>query len=38
MAVHISNHPLVHHKLSVLRSVDTEPKKFRQLIRELAAL
>jgi uracil phosphoribosyltransferase len=38
MAVQISNHPLVQHKLSVLRSIDTEPKKFRQLVRELAAL
>lgn len=36
--VYISNHPLVAHKLSLLRSVDTEPKKFRQLVRELGAL
>jgi uracil phosphoribosyltransferase len=36
--VFVSNHPLVRHKLSILRSVDTEPKKFRQLVRELAAL
>ena len=34
----VSNHPLVQHKLAILRSVDTEPKKFRQLVRELAAL
>jgi len=33
-----SSHPLVHHKLSRLRSVHTEPKKFRELVRELAAL
>ncbi|MBI4928930.1 MAG: uracil phosphoribosyltransferase [Anaerolineae bacterium] len=38
MAVHISNHPLIQHKLSILRCVDTEPKKFRQLIKELAGL
>ncbi len=38
MTVHISNHPLVQHKVGILRCVDTEPKKFRQLIRELAAL
>ena len=36
--VYVSNHPLVQHKLSILRHVDTEPKKFRQLVRELAAL
>ncbi len=33
-----SKHPLVQHKLSILRSIDTEPKKFRELVRELAAL
>jgi len=36
--VYVSNHPLVRHKLSILRSADTEPKKFRQLVRELGAL
>ena len=33
-----SPHPLVAHKLSVLRDKKTEPKKFRELIREIAAL
>ncbi len=33
-----SPHPLVAHKLSVLRDKQTEPKKFRELIREIAAL
>jgi len=33
-----SNHPLVKHKLSKLRDKDTEPKKFRELIREIAML
>lgn len=33
-----SQHPLVKHKLSLLRNVTTEPKKFRELIRELAML
>jgi uracil phosphoribosyltransferase len=33
-----SPHPLVAHKLAFLRSKDTEPKKFRELIREIAAL
>jgi uracil phosphoribosyltransferase len=34
----ISNHPLVVHKLSLLRNVKTEPQKFRELVRELGAL
>lgn len=34
----VSDHPLVAHKLSVLRDVNTEPRKFRELVRELAAL
>jgi uracil phosphoribosyltransferase len=36
--VHVSQHPLVQHKLTLMRSVTTEPKKFRELIREVAAL
>ena len=36
--VQVSNHPLVKHKLTLLRDVSTEPKKFRELIRELAML
>jgi uracil phosphoribosyltransferase len=36
--VHVSKHPLVAHKLTRLRSVKTEPKKFRELVRELAGL
>ena len=33
-----SPHPLVAHKLSRLRDKRTEPKKFRELVREIAAL
>ena len=33
-----SEHPLVHHKVALLRHVDTEPKKFRELVRELSTL
>src|SRR5919204_1535601 len=33
-----SEHPLVRHKVALLRHVDTEPKKFRELVRELAML
>ncbi len=31
-------HPLVKHKLTLLRNTATEPKKFRELVRELAML
>jgi uracil phosphoribosyltransferase len=33
-----SNHPLIQHKLSLLRRSGTEPKKFRELVRELTWL
>jgi len=33
-----SRHPLVLHKLSRLRDVKTDPKKFRELVQEIAAL
>ena len=36
--VYASKHPLVAHKLSRLRDKNTEPKKFRELVRELAML
>jgi uracil phosphoribosyltransferase len=36
--VHVSTHPLVLHKLALLRSELTEPKKFRELVREIAQL
>jgi uracil phosphoribosyltransferase len=36
--VHVSGHPLIRHKLTLLRDVGTEPKKFRELVRELALL
>jgi uracil phosphoribosyltransferase len=36
--VFASPHPLVAHKLAKLRSADTNPKKFRELVREIAAL
>ncbi len=35
---HISNHPLVKHKLTLLRDKTTESKKFRELIREISLL
>jgi uracil phosphoribosyltransferase len=36
--VYASQHPLVAHKLSRLREKTTDPKKFRELVREIAAL
>lgn len=36
--VFVSQHPLIKHKLAKLRSKDTEPKKFRELTREIAGL
>ncbi len=33
-----SRHPLVKHKLSRLRDIKTDPKKFRELVQEIAAL
>jgi uracil phosphoribosyltransferase len=36
--VHISSHPLVRHKLTLLRDKKTDTVKFRQLVHELAVL
>jgi len=36
--VHISDHPLVKHKLTLLRNKVTDPKRFRELIREITLL
>jgi uracil phosphoribosyltransferase len=36
--VYASKHPLVAHKLSRLRDKNTEPKKFRELVQEIAGL
>ena len=36
--VHIMDHPLIHHKLAVLRSKDTPVKEFRELVSEIAGL
>jgi uracil phosphoribosyltransferase len=33
-----SSHPLVAHKLSILRDKSTDPQKFRELVKELATL
>ena len=36
--LHVSTHPAVLHKLGVLRDENTEPKKFREVVRELSWL
>ena len=36
--VHILNHPLIQHKLAILRNKDTGVKEFRELIGEIAGL
>jgi uracil phosphoribosyltransferase len=36
--IHISQHPLVQHKLAVLRDENTDHRSFRELMRELALL
>ena len=36
--VHIMDHPLVHHKLAVLRNKETPVKEFRELVNEIAGL
>ena len=36
--LHVSQHPAVLHKLAVLRDEKTEPKKFREVVRELSWL
>jgi uracil phosphoribosyltransferase len=36
--VFVSGHPLIQHKLAILRDKHTEPKKFREIIREISIL
>ena len=36
--VHVLNHPLIQHKLSILRSKNTSVKEFRELVSEISAL
>jgi uracil phosphoribosyltransferase len=36
--LHVSSHPAVLHKLGILRDEHTEPKKFREVVRELSWL
>ena len=36
--VHIMDHPLIHHKLAVLRNKNTSVKEFRELVNEISGL
>ena len=38
MAVHVFDHPLIQHKLAILRNKNTGTKEFRKLISEIAGL
>ena len=38
MAVHVLDHPLLQHKLAILRDENTSVKEFRELVGEIAAL
>lgn len=38
MALHIIDHPLVQHKLSIMRNKETSTLKFRELLKEIAML
>jgi uracil phosphoribosyltransferase len=37
-SLHVSRHPAILHKLAILRDERTEPKKFREVVRELSWL
>ncbi|MBQ8929598.1 MAG: uracil phosphoribosyltransferase, partial [Oscillospiraceae bacterium] len=36
MAVHVLDHPLLQHKLAILRDENTSVKEFRELVSEIA--
>ena len=36
--VHIMDHPLIHHKLAVMRNKETPVKEFRELVNEISGL
>lgn len=36
--VHILDHPLIRHKLAIIRNKDTDTKNFREIIKEIATL
>ena len=36
--VHVIDHPLIQHKLSIMRSKETSVKEFRELVSEISGL
>ena len=34
--VHLSNHPLISHKMTLLRDVNTQPHEFRRILKEVS--
>ena len=36
MALHLIDHPLVQHKLSIMRNKETSTSQFRKLLKEIA--
>lgn len=38
MSLHVIDHPLIQHKMSILRHRETGPKEFRELVAEIAML
>ena len=38
MALHLIDHPLVQHKLSIMRKKETSTNKFRELLKEISML
>lgn len=38
MSIHVSTHPLILHKVTLLRDVNTEPDKFRKVMAEISTL
>ena len=36
--VNILDHPLIRHKLAIIRNKDTDTKQFREIVKELATL
>lgn len=36
--IHVSAHPLIQHKLTLLRDVNTDHRKFRELVREISII
>ena len=36
--VHVMDHPLIQHKIGIIRKKDTSSKEFREMIKEIAML